>query len=169
MTIPRWLLILRFSPYAYFLVWTIGLVLSTWLKCSCAAAFTILFYIGAVWFVVARVMGWVLLHREVAMRRLSGETPTTQLGESTDAYRPIDEQRIRSALSRLDSLEGGSPAWLRADLDAWLAAPQGGQKNGMRDALLQRLYAEAGLPGDPAQRRALNDVRLAINPWINTD
>jgi hypothetical protein len=145
----------------------IGLVLSAWLKCSCTAVFPLLFYIGAIWFVVARIMGWVLIYRDVRRRRLSGETPTTQLGELTDAYRPIDEQRIRGALSRLDSFAGGCPAWLRTSVEAWLAAPSDAQKNAMRDELLQRLYAEAGSPGDPTQRRALNDVRLAINPWID--
>jgi hypothetical protein len=127
----------------------------------------LLFFIGAIWFVAARAISWVLIYREIRRRRLSGETATTQLGELTDTDRPVDEQRIRGELSRLDRFAGGCPAWLHTDVDAWLAAPPGAQKNGMRDEILQRLYAEAGSPGDPAQRRALNDVRLAINPWID--
>jgi hypothetical protein len=166
-TIPRWLLILRFSPYAYFVACAIGLVLSVWFKCSCTAAFPLLFLIGAIWFVAARVISWVLILSEVRKRRLSGETNTTRLGELTGADRPVDEQRIRSALSRLDSFPDGCPTWVRTGVEAWLAAPLGAPKNSMRDELLQRLYSEAGSPGDPAQRRALNDVRLAINPFID--
>lgn len=168
MTVSRWLLILRLSPYAYFLVLLIGFAVGVWLKCGCAGAFPLLFSIGVIWFVAARIISWVLIYREVRRRRLSGETPAPQLGELAGADRPVDEQRVTGALSRLESFAGGCPAWLRGGVDAWLAAPPGEQKNQMRNDLLQRLYTEAGSPGDPAQRRALNEVRLAINPWSDS-
>lgn len=102
------------------------------------------------------------------MRRLHQNSALLgPLGELKDVERQADQARVRSALDKLDLFADGTPRWLHPGVDQWLEAPAGDEKDRMRDALLQRLYDEAGKPGDIMQRHALNDVRLAINPWVD--
>ena len=156
----RWIIILRLSPYIFFVLAS-GLLLVFAPRHIDSRFATFAFAIGLVLFVVSRIVGRMLLAADVRENQLR----LAPLGEMPDIERPVDADRVRAALSRLDEFPDGSPAWLRPAVDSWLAAAPGADKNRMRDELLQRLYAEAGTPGDLQQRRALNEVRLAINPW----
>ena len=166
MTPLRWLLVVRLSPYAYFFAALIALVIGAAAKCSsCVLWFPWIFLIGALWFIAARIISYAMM-ADIARRVRTGEIPNTWPGGIPVPARPPDERRIRDSLDALDTSPDGAPAWVRPAVDEWLAASAGPEKDRMRSALLQRLYDEAGQPGDPAQKRALNDVRLAINPWV---
>jgi hypothetical protein len=160
-----WIIFLRFSIYVYFVLAIIMLLVLS--PSHIDPRFpTLVFAAGLVWFVLSRLAGNILFRLEAREHRLLGDLTAGPLGELPDAKRPVDEERVRAAMSRLDEFAGGCPAWLRAGVDEWLAAAEGPDKSRMRDELLKKLYAEACAPGDPQQRRALNQVRLAINPWV---
>lgn len=115
---------------------------------------------------VAPIAGSVVGIRE--LRRLRQDKSLTgSLGETKDVQRPSDEEKVRAALSKLGAFANGCPSWLTPAVDQWLTSPPGDRKTLLRDSLLLRLYDEAGKPGDILQRHALNDVRLAINPWVD--
>jgi len=162
----RWLLVVRLSPYAYFFAALIALVIGAAAKCSsCVLWFPWIFLIGALWFIAARIISYAMM-ANIAQRVRRGEIPNPWPAGIPVPASPPDESRIRASLDQLDKSPGGAPTWVRPAVEEWLAAAPGPDKDRLRSSLLLRLYDEAGQPGDPAQRRALNDVRLAINPWI---
>lgn len=161
----QWMILLRLSPYIYFLV-IISLLLIFAATHTYPGFITPALVAGLVWFLLSRLAAHILIRSAVREQVQRGALVTGQLGEIPDVERPVDADRVRAAVSRLDGIAGGCPGWLGSAVDEWLAASPGAGKNQMRDKLLQRLYAEAGLPGDQQQRRALNEVRLAINPWV---
>jgi hypothetical protein len=89
------------------------------------------------------------------------------LVEYANAELPLDQERLNKALDDLRQFADSYPSWLDESLRQWQTAESIADKNRLRYALLDRLYAEASKPGDYAQRRALNEVRLVINPWVD--
>ena len=82
--------------------------------------------------------------------------------------RKPDEARVRRALAAVTDLDDESVQWMARDVDDWLAADPGVPKDRKRNALLERLYAYAGSSkGYQKLRTAANELRLAINPWID--
>jgi hypothetical protein len=79
--------------------------------------------------------------------------------------RPVDEPGIQSELTQAST--AASPPWVKEAVDDWLATATGEEKNRKRAALLDRLYSYAATSTDDyAARSAVNQLRLAINPWV---
>jgi len=103
--------------------------------------------------------------------RMRGHQPSAEASAfsllQTRGEGPLDPARLDAALANVEASDKTASEWLRPAVEEWLAAPAGRGKDELRNALLDRLYAEASKPGDYAQRRALNEVRQAINPWAD--
>jgi len=81
--------------------------------------------------------------------------------------REPDRDRVQQRLEAVDAVGGGTLAWIDDGVRDWLARPPGAERDRARNALLDRLYAySASSTGDHVQRKAVNDLRLAINPWV---
>jgi hypothetical protein len=130
----------------------IVLVVSGFFQAVCVAFMTF----GSLGFVFARMRG----------QRPSAEPSAFSLLQ-TRGERPLDSARLDAALANVEASDKSASQWLRPAIEQWLATPAGPERDKLRNALLDRLYAEASKPGDYAQRRALNEVRLAINPWAD--
>lgn len=79
--------------------------------------------------------------------------------------RPIDETAVQQALQKLGTV--ACPPWVKEAVDDWLAMPQSEDKDRKRAGLLDRLYSYSALSTDDyAARSAVNQLRLAINPWV---
>jgi hypothetical protein len=79
--------------------------------------------------------------------------------------RPVDEPAIHEELSKVDL--DHVPPWVKENVDDWLATDTEDEKDRKRAALLDRLYSYAASSADDyAARSAVNQLRLAINPWV---
>jgi hypothetical protein len=113
----------------------------------------------------------VLLAPKIAMwiftyRVLQAKSPK----EASPAIVPLssrllNEPEIYEELNRVDAVR--APAWVKESVADWLATVPGDEKNSKRAALLDRLYSYAATSTDDyAARSAVNQLRLAINPWV---
>lgn len=79
--------------------------------------------------------------------------------------RPVDEPGIQGELTHAST--AASPPWVKEAVADWLATAEGEEKNRKRAALLDQLYSYAATSTDDyAARSAVNQLRLAINPWV---
>jgi len=127
-----------------------------WVRFGIAAL--ALFVPLAIYFVMKAYMSFVLVPAMVAERA----------SDPVGLDHAPDTERVQHRLDDVRAVGGDGIAWVDDGVRAWLASPPGVEKDRARNALLDRLYAYAASSnGDYVQRKAVNDLRLAINPWVN--
>ena len=121
----------------------------------------------AVYGTMAYVIGGVSLYRS---RRELEPTEWMRRGglmASPEASARPDEKRIRIALA---TLPDDFPRQARDAVETYLAMADDDEKQLCRDRLIREFYERAGSPKIGfAHRKAYNDLRLALNPWVEAD
>jgi hypothetical protein len=140
----------------YLTLWVIvGLVLVAWIaRFSLGYALVILLVLLG-----PKIASWIFTYKAFARGPQAGRGP------EPISTQPINESMIRDELSKAETVH--LPDWVREETDEWLATTDRAEKSRKRVALLDRLYDYASNSTDHyAARSAVNQLRLAINPWV---
>jgi hypothetical protein len=139
-------------------VWVlVGLYLVLWVaQFSPGFAIVILLLL-----LVPKIAMWIFMYRVLQANGPKEASPAIVPLSS----RLLNEPEIHEKLNHVDAM--GAPIWVKESVADWLATGPGDEKNRKRVALLDRLYSYAASSADDyAARSAVNQLRLAINPWV---
>jgi len=152
---PRLARVLTVSMVGYWVLLIIALATwSSWIQTRWVLVVLLLF--------LAPKIAWLFFAYATLLFRTRYEMSVLVVPVSP---RPVDEPGIQSELTHAST--AASPPWVKEVVDDWLATAEGEEKNRKRAALLDRLYSYAATSTDDyAARSAVNQLRLAINPWM---
>jgi hypothetical protein len=143
---------------------TIFLTMPSWRSDAVAIGFVVLL---AYVIVLSFVGGGVALFRSRKSLEPTEWMRRGGLMEAPSANAHPDEARIRAALA---TLPDGMPSGVRDEVEAYLAMPDDDEKQLRRDRLIREFYERAGSSNIGfAQRKACNELRLALSPWVDHD
>jgi hypothetical protein len=134
----------------------VGLYLVLWIaQFSPGFAIVILFVL-----LVPKIAMWIFTYSV-----LKGKSPNAPPAIVPLSSPLPNEPEIHAKLNDVDVVH--APTWVKESVIDWLATATGDEKDRKRVALLDRMYAYASdSTDDYAARSAVNQLRLAINPWV---
>lgn len=160
-----------FVGVAFGVVYLLAFVtVTTWPKYEAYAGIAILslVIVYLAYHIVLFIFALYGTKKEMRSYRATGEPPVRRLGQLAGLQTPSSSARFQEALRRLEGTPGPNPPWLEPAIRSWTESAEGPENDRRRDDLLVRLYYHAAFSTDTlAKRKALNELRLAINPWVD--